>query len=217
MAEKQTIKSIKKLYYSAKHKIISRLKEFKQLWKSGSDKGIFAELVFCLLTPQSKAKLCWAAVENLLKKNLLVKGNANQILKELAKVRFKYKKSEYIVEARTKFPVNGKISVKSAISRSKNVCELRDWLVKNVKGLGYKEASHFLRNIGFGDRIAILDRHILRNMKKAGVIDGIPENLSKKRYLETEEKLERFSKKINIPMSHLDLLLWYKETGEVFK
>jgi len=26
-----------------------------------------------------------------------------------------------------------------------------------------------------------------------------------------------FSMQVGIPMGHLDLLLWYKETGEVFK
>jgi N-glycosylase/DNA lyase len=50
-----------------------------------------------------------------------------------------------------------------------------------------------------------------------GVIDEIPTTLSKKKYLEIERKMKAFSEKIGIPMGHLDLLLWYKEAGEVFK
>lgn len=38
-----------------------------------------------------------------------------------------------------------------------------------------------------------------------------------KKYLEIEEKMREFSVAIDIPMPHLDLLLWYKEAGEVFK
>ena len=62
--------------------------------------------------------------------------------------------------------------------------------VLDVKGLGMKEASHFLRNVGRGKTIAILDRHILKNLKKYGAIDGVPTSLTKKRYLEIEGKID---------------------------
>ena len=91
------------------------------------------------------------------------------------------------------------------------------WLVKKIKGIGYKEASHFLRNIGFSDEVAILDRHILKNIKKLGVIKEIPKTITPKKYLEIEKKIEKYCKKIEIPMDHFDLLLWYLEAGEVFK
>ena len=93
----------------------------------------------------------------------------------------------------------------------------RDWLVSNVDGIGYKEASHFLRNIGFTDEITILDRHILKNLSLYGVIEEVPGSLSKKRYLDIEKSMIRFSEMLNIPVSHLDFILWFKETGDVFK
>ena len=83
--------------------------------------------------------------------------------------------------------------------------------------MGYKEASHFLRNIGLGKDLAILDRHILRNLQNLGVINEIPKTLSKNKYLEIEEKMRVFSKNIGIPLDHLDLLLWFKQTGRIFK
>jgi N-glycosylase/DNA lyase len=89
--------------------------------------------------------------------------------------------------------------------------------VENVKGLGYKEASHFLRNIGLGEDLAILDRHILKNLALLGVIKEVPTSPTKRIYLEIERKMTAFSKESKIPMGHLDLLLWYKEAGEVFK
>lgn len=84
-------------------------------------------------------------------------------------------------------------------------------------GLGYKEAGHFLRNVGLGEDLAILDRHILKNLVLLGVIDEVPASLTKRRYLEIERRMIEFSKKTGIPMGHLDLLLWSKETGEIFK
>ncbi|MBU4190087.1 MAG: N-glycosylase/DNA lyase [Candidatus Thermoplasmatota archaeon] len=211
------VMEIEKLYLSIQDETISRLDEFKRVREKGSEKDVFAELVFCILTPQSRAKLCWAAVGNLMDKALLLKGSKNQILKELDGVRFKYKKAEYIVEARKQFLTEGKISIKPQISQFSDVYDAREWLAQNVKGIGYKEASHFLRNIGLGENLAILDRHILKNLKLFGVIKEIPNSLSRKRYLEIEKKMSEFAEKVKIPMSHLDLLLWYKETGEIFK
>jgi len=209
------IEQLKKTYSIIKPEIVERLKNFEKVRK---EKDIFYELIFCLLTPQSKAKLCWQCVENLKNKNLLCKGKKKLILKELNKVRFKNKKTEYIISAINTFLKNGKVyNIKSKISKFKNVYEIREWLVKNVKGLGYKEASHFLRNIGIGKDFAILDRHILKNLKLFGVIGKIPDSLTKKKYYEIEKKMKNFSKNVKIPISHLDLLLWFKETGEIFK
>ena len=197
--------------------IARRLDDFKSVWDNGTDEDIFAELVFCLFTPQSKAKSCWASVNIILGKKLLLKGTKTEIARELNGVRFHNNKAGYVVLARQQFTHNGKILIKPLISGFKDVFETREWLVKNVKGLGYKEASHFLRNIGFGDKITILDRHILKNLKKSGVIKQIPSSITKKIYLEIEKKMINFAKKINIPLGHLDLLFWCNETGEIFK
>src|SRR4030066_280561 len=80
---------------------------------------------------------------------------------------------------------------------------------KNKKGIGYKEASHFLRNIGFGEKIAILDRHILRNLNQLGIIEEIPKSISQAKYMQIEKNMMEFAKQINIPLSDLDLLFWY--------
>jgi N-glycosylase/DNA lyase len=183
----------------------------------GTEEDIFKELVFCLLTPQSKAKICWIAVENLAKQDLVLNGDIDAIAHGLKCVRFRFNKAKYILEARRKFMNRNKIDIKQKIGRFKNIIEARDWLVKNVKGLGYKESSHFLRNIGLGEDIAILDRHILKNLKLIGVIEEIPNSLSKTKYLEIEQGFRRLAYKLNIPVSHLDLVLWYKETRELFK
>ncbi|MDI6890180.1 MAG: N-glycosylase/DNA lyase [Thermodesulfovibrionales bacterium] len=207
---------IKRIYALKKGEILRRLKEFKNLWFRG-DEEIFAELAFCILTPQSKAKVCWEAIERLRGKSLLLRGSAEEIKEEIRYVRFKNKKTEYFLKARNFFSKNGRVCMKSILSKFKDIHKCREWLVKNITGLGYKEASHFLRNIGFGEKIAILDRHILRNLKELGIIEDVPESLSRSKYLDIEKRIIAFSRQIDIPFSHLDLLLWYKETGEIFK
>ena len=119
--------------------------------------------------------------------------------------------------ARKFFTANNKIRIKEKLASFKNIFEARLWLVKNIKGIGYKEAGHFLRNIGIGKNLAILDRHILKNLKIYGVINELPKTLTTKTYLEIENQMQNFSTKIGIPMAHLDMLFWYKKTGGIFK
>jgi N-glycosylase/DNA lyase len=214
--EQSVIPELQALYQERKQAIQKRLAEFRQVmqWK---DDEVFAELCFCLLTPQSSAKVCWEAVTALKQRTLLLKGLPAELEPYLRRVRFSESKAKYIVEARNTFSKDGNLHLKSQISSFYNPFELREWLVENVKGLGYKEASHFLRNIGLGEGFAILDRHILRNLNQLGIIAEIPATITKKRYLEIEEKLRRFATEIGIPMADLDLLFWSKETGWIFK
>lgn len=210
------ISDLKALYKSKKKVIKERLKEFRETSKE-SDERIFAELCFCICTPQSRAKSAWFnAIHPLMNSGKLRTCSKSELMNCLKKsgVRFHRTKAGYIVLARRLF---GRKGVKLKLYEFENVFELRDFLVKNVKGLGLKEASHFLRNIGLGEGLAILDRHILRNLVRLGVIDEMPNSLTRKGYLEIEENVKKFSERIKIPMDELDLLLWFKETGEVFK
>jgi N-glycosylase/DNA lyase len=216
--EKQDIKELKTLYGPIKGEIKRRLGEFQEVWERGSEEEIFAELVFCLLTPQSKARSCDYAVTCLLEKDLVLQGDKKEIARELrTKTRFHNNKASYVVEARNLFSDKGKMKIKKKIADYGDPVDARKWLVANIKGMGLKEASHFLRNIGFGEELAILDRHILKNLVILEVIPEIPKSLSTKVYYEIEKKMMKFSKEIRIPLAHLDLLLWYKEAGEVFK
>jgi N-glycosylase/DNA lyase len=200
---------LKKSYASRKNAIRKRLAEFEE---QKSEEQLLQELVFCLLTPQSKAKGCWKSVESLTERGFLYTGSEKEIKSSLV-CRFPNNKARYVIETREKFP-----EIRTAINSLKDQPqELRLWLVKNVKGYGMKEASHFMRNIGLGQEIAILDRHILKNLQKFGAIPEIPKTLAPKKYMEIEDSMKSFSEKIEIPMDELDLLFWSEEAGEVFK
>lgn len=215
-ADKNIIKEIKKVYSKFKEEIERRLEEFRLVGKRANPEELFTELAFCILTPQSKAKLCWEAILAMKKKDILLKGTKREINKELQKVRFKNKKTEYLFEARNKFFCNNN-SIYVNLKKTKAPLELREYLVKNVKGIGWKEASHFLRNIGLGADIAILDRHIIRNLIELGVLKEYPKNLSEKKYEEIEKRMKILSRNLDIPIDTLDHVFWAKETGEVFK
>ena len=212
------------------------MQEFEQVWQQGTEEDIFSEMAFCLLTPQSKAKICWKAILKLKEKDLLLKGAPEQVEQELSGVRFKERKSTFVVTARKFFPVRPLIKqfnpphltspargeeynagIFADAQNGNNIYKCREWLVANVKGYGYKEASHFLRNIGFGENLTILDRHILKNLHLLKVIEDIPQSLTKTKYMQIEKAMKDFAIQIEIPIAHLDIVFWSKESGEIFK
>lgn len=209
---------IEKIYKEKQKDIEKRLREFKEIWEKGSNEDIHAELSFCILTPQSKAVNAWKAITILRENGLLFNGSVEEIVEYLNIVRFKNNKAKYLVALREQMQnEKGDIITKELFNSIADVKEKREWIVKNIKGMAYKEAGHFLRNVGFGKKIAILDRHILKNLVKLEVIEDIPKTLTPKLYLEIEEKMKAYCEFISIPMDSLDLLLWYKEAGEIFK
>ena len=98
--DRPEILELKELYNKLSRDIDKRLDEFKNTGQNGSETDVFIELVFCLLTPQSKAKYCWAAVEKLIAEDLIFNGSWEEISGHLNYVRFKNNKSKYLVDAR---------------------------------------------------------------------------------------------------------------------
>ena len=194
-----------KLYESRRDFLKERLSLFSDLHEG----DYFKEFIFCLLTPQSNAKKCWSAVEEIFKSEIFEEEKIREILKK--NTRFHNNKTKYLMDSKKVWSV-----IKARLD-DKNRKELRNFISENVKGYGLKEAGHFLRNIGKSDnQIAILDRHILRNLKSFGIIDkDFIKN--KNEYLVMEEKYLKFADEIKIPADELDLLFWSKETGEIFK
>ena len=197
-----------------KDKIDKQLSMFKDLGKKDS-LAWFSELCFCILTANSKAKTAIAIQEQLGWKGFL---SLNQ--KELALVikknkhRFHNNKSRYIIEAR-KYAHDIKKIITNIVCND-GLFAARLWLVRNIKGLGFKEASHLLRNVGYSD-ISILDRHILNLMFNMGIIAYTLNSLTPKTYMEIEKHFFKLASKLNMTPAELDLYMWYIKTGKVLK
>jgi len=195
-------------FQESKEKIDKHLEKYDEIDTENREQ-LFEELAFCLLTPQSKARAADQSIKLLKEHNLLFSGTPEQLEPHLKSIRFHITKAKRIVEAREKFQ-NFEFDFS-------NIEELRHKIVQNFKGLGYKEASHYLRNIGHGRDLAILDRHILKNLLNMGLIEEIPKTLTPKKYFEIENIMKSFCKSNEMNMGHIDLILWSTETGEMFK
>lgn len=191
--------------------IEGRLGDFKRAGRKGNDRW-FSELCFCILTANCSAKLCIEIQKELGPEGFLELplSDLQERLEELGH-RFYRTRAEYIVGAR-EYSENIKDRIEGFLSQR----DAREWLVENVKGIGYKEGSHFLRNVGYED-VMILDRHILRVLDREGVIDEIPNTLTENRYLKIETEVEDLAEEVKLSLAAIDLYIWYLDTGEILK
>jgi len=211
------IDDLKNDYRRKKSLIVTRLGEFKAVYEKG-DRAIFEELCYCILTAGSSAKMGMRTVDAL--KDIIHSGSETQ-LQERARahrVRFWRVRPSYIVRTREYLNEACGMRLRELLESFKCPDARRDFFAKNesIKGLGYKEASHFLRNIGFPG-YAILDKHILNSLREMSVISKRMRPTGRVGYLAIEKKLRRFAEDIKIDMDHLDLLLWSRKTGEILK
>ena len=189
--------------------INSRIKEFSQIKKS-SINDIFRELCFCIMTANCSAEQCLQIHQNINDDfNYLSLEQLTERFKELG-YRFPNIRAKYITEA-----IDFKEELENIIKFREQETDIRDWLVKNINGLGYKEASHFLRNIGYKN-YAIIDFHIVDLLVKYNLIKK-PKTMTKRKYLEIEGILQNLGEKVALNLAELDLYLWYMETGKVLK
>ena len=179
---------------------------------------LFEEVAYCILAIQTKARASDAAVSGLKERGLLLAGDAPAIATFLRpRIRFHNHKAAYLVAARDRFRPGGRWALKDTLSSFASPEAARDWLVREVHGFSMKEASHLLRNIGFSDRLAILDRHVLRNLVRHGVVRSVPKSLTPRRYREIENRWREFADVVGIPLAELDLLFFSRGAGAILK
>ena len=206
----QLITKINTLKKSSLGKDIEKKKKSFSSFQKKSNHDIFKELCFCLMTANFNAKRAVEIQKNC--GNLFLTGTESQLSKLLKTHghRFPNTRAYFIHQAQVH-----KDDIKEKLFSINDKQEKREWLVKNIKGLGFKESSHFLRNIGFFD-YAIIDFHIVDILADNKVIKR-PKTLNKENYLAIEQKLEKLSKETNLTLGELDLYLWYLETGTIYK
>lgn len=229
------IGKLKEDYNLKKEKIRGRLSQFEKFFnepyswhyagnemkllpsEAKDDHRIFEELAFCIFTANTSAEMGLRAVDAV--RNILITGSAGDMTRRLEGIyRFNNVRPAHIIYTRNYLKDSLNFELKNKIKSFGNKNELRDFfaLNKGIKGLAYKESSHFLRNIGFKG-YAILDKHIINSLHEFGVLPTNDKPKNPKNYLEIEQKFIDFSKQVGIGMDELDLLLWSRKNGRILK
>ena len=186
-----TIESLHVAHAARRKEIRARLREFRQVWQTASDARLWEEMVYCIFTAGASAKMGLRSVEAV--RPLLARGQQQAMTRALVAAgahRFPNARPAYVVTTRDYLQSSFSMRLRERLNSFRDPFERRDWLATEprIKGLGYKEASHYLRNIGFKG-YSILDKHIVQCLAELGVIDSPKPPANRQRYLETESRM----------------------------
>ncbi len=212
-----TIENIKRVHSERRREIERRLGEFEAIGSSGTDLKLWEEMVFCFFTGGCSARMGLNSLEAV--KPILMTAGQDELTNALLGVhRYPNARSRYIVASRTFLQEHCGMKLRKKLKGFDCRHERRDWLVKEkgIKGLGYKEASHYLRNIGYKG-YAILDKHVLNCLAELKIIEDPKPPNNRSRYLMIEEKLHNLTDLTGIDFDELDLVLWSMKTGVILK
>lgn len=212
-----TVRSIRENLPRKAPEIRKRLEEFENIIKNASEKTIFEELVFCIFTAGTSARMGLAALHAV--RSMLPSASEDELRAKLRGVyRFPNVRSKHVVHTRDYLAREYGLKLRELLLSFEDPVERRDFfaLRKDIRGLGFKEASHFLRNVGFRG-YAILDKHILQCLFELGVTESARAPHSRSKYIEIENKFKRFSKRNGFDFDEMDLFLWSEKTGEILK
>ena len=176
-----------------------------------SEEEIFYDLCFVLCSPQTKFDNNYKVNLELQKRDFYNKDILEEDLKQILKpVRYYNNKARYLLEIKNNFKVIiqnlacvALCSEKypdDSFTRSKR---MRDFLVSEIKGIGMKTASHFLRNQGH-EELAIIDTHIIKFLSRQTGCDVA--NCS---YIDLEIEFRNIAKENHVSPAELDIWLWH--------
>ena len=211
------VEELKRVYHQKRKEIRAKLSEFAQVGRTASHEKLFEELTFCIFTAGASAGMGLRSIESV--RPVLMNGSKRHIQKALGgRHRFPNARGAYVFETREYLRADCGMQLREKLLSFESADERRDFFAANraVRGLGYKESSHFLRNVGYRG-YAILDKHLLARLTELEVIGSPRPPATKNGYVAIEEKVKRFSETIGIDFDELDLLLWYTKTGEILK
>jgi len=193
-------------------------------WSDATEERLLFELILAVLGSQNRYEVALRFSEEIQKNGLLksqtksvdeltieiqdILSKALKIDGKFTKYRFPNAKAKYIAYDLLYLQSCG--GLKSLFAQTDNIANVRAFFVKEIKGMGPKQSSHFLRNVGYSNEFAVLDVHILRYMHIQGIIE---ETYTKaigtlKQYEKLEALLIDFLKYMKYPIGFVDQAIW---------
>ena len=212
-----TVPELKRIYQAKRSLIKRKLNEFRKVGREASDDRLFEELTFCIFTAGASARMGLNAVEGI--REVLIDSSMIELQQALRhRHRFPNERGSHVYRTREYLRSHCGLKMRELLDGFGSSEERRDFfaLSPDVRGLWFKESSHFLRNVGYRG-YAILDKHILARLAEFGVIDSPKPASTRAQYVGLEARMKSFAESVEIDFDELDLLLWYTKTGEILK
>jgi N-glycosylase/DNA lyase len=199
-------------------------------WFDYSEQTLWYELVSCILGSRVKFEHAQSAANQLLLSGLLEINNFTSnsgchepkirallstpiypsINYPRKKIKYRYYRLRASHICRTaKMIYESGHCIKDLLLSSTSSFIARERIVEMTVGIGMKQSSLFLRNIGFSNDLAILDVHVINYMNLIGLnLINYESIKSRKMYENTESKLRLYAKTMGLALANIDTAIW---------
>ena len=189
----------------------------KSDWVSHSEDNLWRELVSCILGSRVRFEVAYAAVERLEENELLTarrRESRFQQYEDDATAALSGGYPFYRLRARQLREAAERLygksgSIRGFLQDALDVRAARRLLTDEIAGLGPKQASLFLRNIGFAQYVAVLDVHVLAYMNWVGLTEKLFRSVPTIRKYETlEDAFIQHACSLGCSPDRFDLAVW---------
>lgn len=188
-----------------------------------TESRLWSELSCCILSSQVPYALAQAASARLCESEILLDDHHCpealesalvallledlQVAGEVRRYRFPASRARQLARTWTEVHREGR-GLKPLLEGFGDCHAARAWLVRNAPGLGPKQASMFLRNIGATYELAVLDRHVISYMVIMGLVSDAAPTRSMPHYIRDEHILRDHAAGFGLPVGLLDWAVW---------
>jgi N-glycosylase/DNA lyase len=205
---------------------IAAMKKGQVDWRSLKEQTLWYELVACVLGSGVRFEDAICAVTRLKRAGVLTWDLRPRSLPEfetrvarvlfarcsrrdgcIGRYRFPRRRAQLVRMAASAIYSSGE-SLRALLRAARSSQHARRVLVTAVPGIGPKQASLFLRNVGFAHDLAVLDVHVLRylcwmdGVSRQRTVSGLRE------YERHERRIRRYAREASVTVGDLDLAVW---------
>ena len=186
-------------------------------WEEHSEDDLWRELVYCILGSRVKFQVAHTAVERMDGMGLLSHSRRNAHFDNYEEDTFTALSSGYPffrvranqIRRAAEHLYTSRGSIWELLNSASDFRGVRRLLTVEVAGLGPKQASLFLRNIGYAKHIAVLDVHVLTYLSWVGLTDSPLKSVSTLgKYEALEDAFVKRSYTFGISPDQFDLAVW---------
>jgi N-glycosylase/DNA lyase len=208
---------------------VADLLDSRPKWYKMTEEELWQALCLCILSSNVPYESAQSALSHLTNKGYLrirwivkTPSSQNLIAKELSKpfylpikldgscrkYRFPNVRARNLVQA-ARVMFSEKLCLSDLLAGHSSESTVREILVDKIPGIGLKEASHFLRDIGYSDNLAIIDSHVASFLAeiKAISLEEV-KTINRSTYFELENILQELCKEHNVSLSVFDMAVW---------
>jgi N-glycosylase/DNA lyase len=198
-------------------------------WEEMSEEELWQTLCLCILSSNVHYESAQSALSHLIDNGYLkikwiveTPNSENLIAEELSKplylpvkldgsgrrYRFPNVRAKNIVQA-ARLLFSEKLLISRLLALHYSETTVRDILVAKISGIGLKEGSHFLRDIGYSNNLAIIDSHVTSFLAEINAISRAKvKMINRSTYFKLERILQKMCKEHNISLSAFDMAVW---------